>query len=59
MILENGRKRIREELPGALSCLNFSINFFLFLVTNDKSVLHHDNNQKRKVKNLLEIFLKE
>ena len=31
----------------------------MFLAANDKSVLHHDNIQKRKLKNLLEISLKE
>ena len=30
----------------------------LLLVPNDKSVLHHDNIQKRKLKNFLEILLK-
>ena len=29
--------------------------FFLVLVTNDKSILHHDNIQKRKLQNLLKI----
>ena len=53
MILENDTKRIIEELPGALSCLAFSLNFFSFLVTNDKSILHHVNNQKRKLKSVL------
>ena len=27
--------------------------FFLVLVTNDKTILHHDNIQKQKVQNLL------
>ena len=31
----------------------------MFLAANDKSVLHHDNIQKPKLKNLLEISLKE
>ena len=31
----------------------------MFLVTNDKSILHHENIQKRKLKNLLEVSLKE
>ena len=53
MILENDTKRIIEELPGALSCLDFSFNFFSFLVTNDKLILHHVNNQKRKLKSVL------
>ena len=31
----------------------------MFLVANDKSVLHYDNIQKRKLKKHLEISLKE
>ena len=31
--------------------------FVLFLVANDKSILHHDNIQKRKLENLLKISL--
>ena len=31
----------------------------MFLIANDKSVLHHDNIQKQKLKNLLETLLKE
>ena len=31
----------------------------LFLVPNNKSILHHDNIQKRKLKKLLEILLKD
>ena len=58
-ILEKDTKRIREELQGTLSCLDFSYICSLFLVANDKSILHHDNIQKRKLKNLLEISLKE
>ena len=58
-ILEKDTKRIKEELQGTLSCLDFSYICSLFLVANDKSVLHHENIQKRKLKNLLEILLKE
>ena len=57
--MEKETKRIREELQGTLSCLDFSYICSLFLVANDKSILHHDNIQKRKLKNLLEISLKE
>ena len=57
--LENDAKKIKEELQGKLSCLDFSYICSLFLVTNDKSVFHHDNIQKRKLKNLLEVSLKE
>ena len=31
----------------------------MFLVPNNKSILHHDNIQKRKLKKLLEILLKD
>ena len=31
----------------------------MFLVANDKSILHHDNIQKRKLKNLLQLSLKQ
>ena len=58
-ILEKDTKKIREELQGTLSCLDFSYIFSLSLVANDKSVLHHGNIQKRKLKNLLENSLKE
>ena len=58
-ILEKDTKMIKEELQGTVSCLDFSYICSLFLVANDKSVLHHDNIQKRKLKNLLEISLKE
>ena len=52
-ILEKDTKRIREELQGTLSCSDFSYICSLFLVANDKSILHHDNIQKRKLKNIL------
>ena len=52
-------QRIKEELQGTLSCVDFSYISSLFLVANDKSNLHLDNNQKRKLKNLLEVLLKE
>ena len=58
-ILEKDAKRIKEELQGTLSCLDFSCICSWFLVANDKSILHHDNIQKRKLKSLLEISLKE
>ena len=58
-ILEKDTKRIKEELQGTVSCLDFSYICSLSLVPNDKSILHHDNIQKRKLKNLLEISLKE
>ena len=58
-ILEKDTKRIREELHGTISCLDFSYICSLFLVTNNTSILHHDNIQKRKLKNLLKISLKQ
>ena len=58
-ILEKDTKRIKEELQGTLSCLDFSYICSLFLVANDKSILHYGNILKRKLKNLLEILLKE
>ena len=58
-ILKKDTKRIREELQGTLSCLDFSYICSLLLVANDKSILHNDNIQKQKLKNLLEILLKE
>ena len=58
-ILEIDTKRIKEELQGTVSCLDFSYICSLILVASDKSILHHDNIQKRKLKNLLEISLKE
>ena len=58
-ILEKDTKRIKEELQGTVSCLDFSYICSLFVVPSDKSILHHDNIQKRKLKNLLEISLKE
>ena len=58
-ILEKDTKRIKEELQGTFSCLDFSYICSLFLVPYDKSILHHGNIQKRKLKNLLDILLKE
>ena len=58
-ILEKDTKRVKEELQGTLSCLDFSYICSLFLVANDKSILHHDNIQKRKLKNLLQLSLKQ
>ena len=46
---------VKEELQRTLSVLDFSYICSLFLVANDKSILHHDNMQKRKLQNLLKI----
>ena len=59
MTAASDTERIREELQGTLSYLDFSYICSLFLVTDDKSILHHDNIQKWKSNNLLEISLKE
>ena len=58
-ILEKYTKRIKEELQVTASCLDFSYICSLFLVANDKAILHHDHIEKQKLKNLLEISLKE
>ena len=44
--LEKDKKRVKEELQRTLSVLDFSYICSLFLVANDKSILHHDNIQK-------------
>ena len=54
-ILEKDTKRIKEELQGTVSGLDFSYICSLFLVANDKSILHQDNIQKRKLKNLFSL----
>ena len=51
--LEKDTQRVKEELT--LSVLDFSHICSLFLVANDKSILHHDNIQKRRLQNLLKI----
>ena len=52
---EKDTQRVKEELQRTLSVLDFSYVCSLFLVANDKSILHHDNTQKRKLQNLLKI----
>ena len=47
--LEKDTQRVKEELQRTLSVLDFSYICSLFLVANDKSILHHDNIQKRKI----------
>ena len=56
--LEKDTQRVKEELQRTLSVLDFSYICSLFLVANDKSVLHHDNIQKRKLTKSLKDFLK-
>ena len=57
--MEKDTERIREELQGTLSSLDSSYIFSLFLVANDESILTHGNIQKRKLKTLLEMSLKD
>ena len=54
-ILENDAQIVKEELLGTISVLDVSYICFLFLVANDKFVLHHDNVQKQNMQNLLKI----
>ena len=54
-ISEKDTQRAKEELQRTLSVLDFSYICSLFLVANDKSILHHDNIQKQKLQNLLKI----
>ena len=54
--LENDKQRVKEELKRTFSVLHFSYICSLFLVANDKSILHRNNIHKRKLKNLLMIF---
>ena len=54
--LRKDAQRVKKELQETLSVLDFfSYICFLFLVANDKSILHHDNIQKQKLQNLLKI----
>ena len=54
-ILEKNTQRIKEELQRTLFVLDFCYICSLFLVANDKSILHHDNIQKQKLQNLFKI----
>ena len=53
--LENDAQTVKEELLGIFSVLDVSYIYSLFLVANDRSVLHHDNVQKQNMQNLLKI----
>ena len=44
--LEKDGERVKKELQKTLSVLDFSYICSLFLVANDKSILHHDSIQK-------------
>ena len=56
-ILENDTQRVKEELQRTFSVLDFCYICSLFLLANDKSILHHDNIHKQKLQNLLKISL--
>ena len=53
--LEKDTQGVKEELEATCTVLVYSCVCSLFLLANDKSILHHDNIQKRKLQNLLEI----
>ena len=53
--MEKDTQRVKEELKGTLSVLDFSWICSLFLVANDESTSHHNNIQKQKLQNLLKI----
>ena len=53
--MEKDTERVKEELQRTLSVLGFFYVCSLFLVANDKSILHHDNRQKWNLQNLLKI----
>ena len=48
-------RRVKEELQITFSVLDFSFICSLFLITNDKSILHHNNIHQWKLQNLLKI----
>ena len=54
--MKKDTQRVKEELQRTLSVLDISYVCSLFLVANDKSILHHDNIEKRKLQNLLKIL---
>ena len=41
--LENDTQRVKEELQGIFSVLDFSYICYLVLVASDKTILHPDN----------------
>ena len=53
--LEKDAQRVKEYFQRTISVLDFSYICSLFLVANDKSILHNGNMQKRKLRNLLKI----
>ena len=53
--MEKDAQSVKEVPQGTLSVLDFSYIFSMFLVGNDKSILHHGNKQKPE---FLKDFLK-
>ena len=53
--LENDTQRVKKELQRTVSVLDFSYIYYLFLVANDKPILHHGDIHKQKLQNLLKI----
>ena len=53
--LAKDTQRVKKELQRILSVLDFSHFCSLFVIANDKSILHHENIQKRKLQNLSKI----
>ena len=47
--MENDAQKVKEEFQGTLSVLGFSYICSLFLVANDKSILHHASIRTRKL----------
>ena len=54
--MEKDTQGVKEELEATFCVLVFSYICSLSLNANDKSILYHDNMQKRKLQNLLKIF---
>ena len=55
--VEKDTERVKEELQRPLMVLDFPYICSLFLVANNKSILHHDN-VKAKITKSLKDFLK-
>ena len=50
--MEKDTQAVKEELQGTLFVLDFSCICSLFVVANDKSILHHNNMQKQKLQKI-------
>ena len=53
--LENVTQKVKEELQKTFPVWDFAYICSLFLVANDKSILHHNNIYKWKLQNLLKV----